>query len=292
VPAFLSKLADDCSCKDCSYGGVRPLGAVVEEEEEERSDSIGARLDKFHASKGANRAAFSEVLGAASGVAWAATKSVTHVSDGTLTCLFEGEAHGLAGEDDSDGLTATERSAWSILGFYFDHAALDLDSLKEELTAGLRSLTGTYAFVLVDRSRHRVVAAASPDGLARLAWGETPQNALLFGTTADSALSDVEATPFPPGCLFISSVADRLYDVQVNRACPGVLRQFRGAKDVLLAQAGSGALRRVFSRGSLARNASGADLKLIKSFGAGELRTTPSFSELRGDASPATPLQA
>jgi hypothetical protein len=64
-----------------------------------------------------------------------------------------------------------QRSAWSLLGYYYDHAESDLDVLKSELSAGLASLSGTWAFVLQDRKRHRVVAAASADGGAPLQWG-------------------------------------------------------------------------------------------------------------------------
>ena len=43
--------------------------------------------------------------------------------------------------------------------------------LKSELVAGLSSLSGQWAFVLHDRKRHRVVAAASKDGSVGLQWG-------------------------------------------------------------------------------------------------------------------------
>ncbi len=115
---------------------------------------------------------------------------------------------------------------------------------------------------------------------AAAAFSETVKNCLLFSTTPDSAIDETEASPFPPGCVFISSVGDKLYDVTVNRACPGRLVSFTGA----LPGAG-GAPRRVRSRGSLSRVTSGGDLRLIKTYAAGTLRTTPSFSDLYGSAS-------
>lgn len=51
-----------------------------------------------------------------------------------------------------------QRSAWSILGFYYDHAEHDLDVLKSELVAGLSSLSGTWAFVLHDRKARPPIA--------------------------------------------------------------------------------------------------------------------------------------
>ena len=112
--------------------------------------------------------------------------------------------------------------------------------LKSELVAGLSSLSGQWAFVLHDRKRHRVVAAASKDGSVGLQWGCAPQrrlresnsfctsnvltppralarlsslrsetikNVLMFTTTPDSAIDETEPSPFPAGCVFISSGA-------------------------------------------------------------------------------------
>ena len=73
-------------------------------------------------------------------------------------------------------------------------------------------------------------------------------------------------------------MADKLYDVTVNRACPGRLVSFAGG-------AGGGApMRRVRSRGALSRVTSGGDLRLIKTYAAGALRNTPSFADLYGSA--------
>ena len=170
-----------------------------------------------------------------------------------------------------------QRSAWSLLGFYFDNAATDVDVLKAELQGGLASLSGSWAFVLQDRQRHRVIAARSADGAVPLRWGETRKNELIFATTDDSALGECEASDFPAGCVFISSVADRLYDVTVKRACPGRLVSFTGNHgDSVIA------VRRVRSRGSLSRVVSGGDLRLIKTFAGGKLQSRPSFSDLYG----------
>lgn len=70
--------------------------------------------------------------------------------------------------------------------------------------------------------------------------------------------------------------SNTLYDVAVKRACPGRLVSF----DALPA----GAMRRVRSRGVLARVNSGSDMRLVKTYAAGSLRTTPSLSELFGSA--------
>ena len=61
-----------------------------------------------------------------------------------------------------------QRSAWSLLGYYYEHALSDVDVLKTELVAGLSSLSGDWAFVLCDRTHHRVVAARSSSGASGL----------------------------------------------------------------------------------------------------------------------------
>lgn len=152
--------------------------------------------------------------------------------------------------------------------------------------------------MLQDKSHHRVVAARSSDGDASLLWGETARGCLLFSTTEDSAINDeTDAADFPAGALFVSSLtSDKLYDgallrqhpltlpiahasppaALVKRACPGRLVSFQ--------QLPAGAMRRVRSRGGLARVSSGADVTQIKTFAAGALRTSPSLSELFASA--------
>ena len=133
--------------------------------------------------------------------------------------------------------------------------------------------------MLQDRKRHRVVAGRSSDGDAPLLWGESASGCLMFSTTEDGALGGTSeaAADFPAGALFVSNcTSDKLYDVAVKRACPGRLVSFM--------QLPVGAMRRVRSRGVLARVASGSDMRLVKSFAAGALRTSPSLSELFGSA--------
>ena len=88
----------------------------------------------------------------------------------------------------------TQRSAWSLLGYYWEHCSSDVELLKAEMQSGLASLSGSWAFVLQDRQRHRVIAARSADGAVPLMWGETRKNELMFGTTDDSALQECEAS--------------------------------------------------------------------------------------------------
>ena len=72
-------------------------------------------------------------------------------------------------------------------------------------------------------------------------------------------------------------MADKLYDVTVNRACPGRLVSFASGGE-------GGQMKRVRSRGALSRVTSGGDLRLIKTYAAGTLRNTPSFADLYGSA--------
>jgi hypothetical protein len=66
---------------------------------------------------------------------------------------------------------APQRVAWQLLGAYAACADLSFEAMQAALTAGLAQLTGAFAFVLVDRLRHRVVAARDRAGAQTLLWG-------------------------------------------------------------------------------------------------------------------------
>lgn len=69
----------------------------------------------------------------------------------------------------------------------------------------LAALKGSFAFVIYDSVRHRVLAARDREGSVPLFWGATEEGQLLFGTQlADLEASNPTATAFPAGCLFTS----------------------------------------------------------------------------------------
>jgi hypothetical protein len=72
-----------------------------------------------------------------------------------------------------------QRVAWQLLDAYAACADLSFEKMQESLASGLNSLSGGYAFVLVDRTRHRVVAARDRQGSQPLIWGcATPKHAV------------------------------------------------------------------------------------------------------------------
>lgn len=113
---------------------------------------------------------------------------------------------------------AEEDDAHWLLDFYSTFTKPAADDMDEHGSAGsaseavlsqalecLASLRGTFAFVIYDAVRHRVLAARDRDGICPLHWGATESGQLLFGSNlADLAATNPTATAFPSGCLFTS----------------------------------------------------------------------------------------
>ena len=83
-----------------------------------------------------------------------------------------------------------KRMAWLLLDTYA--ACADAADMEQQLMAGLAVLTGGFAFVLHDRSRHRVVAARDRAGQQPLLWGMTADAALVFSSSTASAIDQAE----------------------------------------------------------------------------------------------------
>lgn len=272
-----TKDSAQCSCHDVSFGGITELDPAAAETEPFPTGSIGYRLDQLMASRGRDRKIQSTQTGSNSGFAWdAADGNVHFISDGALSIAMVGSAKGFEGEEDEEaGLCSAERSAWSLLGFYFDHCDEETNQLLDSMMAGLNSLSGSFSFVLHDRRHHRVLAARDRDGGAMLLWGEGNNGIIQFSTTCDSAVDDT-VDAFPPGCVFLSAVGNKEYEVFVKKACPGRLVSFNK-------QLAPERMKRVRSRGTLGkmtRSTSGVDMALIKTYAKGAVRESPSFSDL------------
>ena len=142
------------------------------------------------------------------------------------------------------------------------------------LLKGLAAVTGSFALVMHDRVRHRVVAARDKSGNQELMWGLTADAALVFSTTTASAIEQaVNPQAFPAGCVFVSDVDANAYNVFVKGAVPGALTSFARA-------AGKGPLQRAnSSSGGFCRVLSGTDLAQISSK-MGAMGRTGSFTDL------------
>mmetsp|Transcript_2043 Transcript_2043/g.3203 ORF Transcript_2043/g.3203 Transcript_2043/m.3203 type:complete len:297 (+) Transcript_2043:54-944(+) len=133
----------------------------------------------------------------------------------------------------------------------------------------LAQVQGTFAFIIYDSVRHRVLAARDRDGTAPLYWGATPEGHLLFGSRlSDLALTNPTATLFPAGVLFTSEqnllTCPGEFGWTINRVdLPGELLSFVPAKDAAHFR-GVKAIPRITSRGvvcgSVYKVASIADL--------------------------------
>ena len=158
--------------------------------------------------------------------------------------------------------------AWALLGAYAAVADADAETLNAALLKGLSGVSGSFALVMHDRTRHRVVAARDKSGGQQLLWGMTADAALVFSTTTESAIDQVvNPQAFPAGCCFVSDVDANAYNVFVKGACPGALTSFGRAKAIPRASSSSGGFCRAMS---------GTDLAQISS----KMGRTPSFTDL------------
>lgn len=198
------------------------------------------------------------------------SKGATYVSDGLCSVVVVGEPHTDVLHEADDGLSDKQRVAWALLAAYASVADASFEELQQALLKGLSALTGSFALVMHDRTRHRVVAARDKAGAEQLLWGATADAALVFSTTTDSAI-DQATNPqaFPPGCCFVSDVDADAYDVLVKGACPGALTSFARAP-------GKGPVRASSSSGGMCRIMSGTDLAQITS----KMGRVPSFTDL------------
>ncbi|KAL6762685.1 aluminum induced protein-domain-containing protein [Haematococcus lacustris] len=110
-----------------------------------------------------------------------------------------------------------------LLDFYNTFTDPDLDqeeglrgeSLMNQALECLSHIKGSFAFVIYDSMRHRVLAGRDRDGSQPLFWGATGDGQLVFGAEPeDLAACNPSATLFPAGCLFTSERA-------LVAVCPG-----------------------------------------------------------------------
>ena len=120
-----------------------------------------------------------------------------------------------------------QRVAWALLGAYAAVADAPFEEMQSSLLKGLSAVTGSFALVMHDRVRHRVVAARDKSGGVDLLWGLSANAALIFSTTSASAIGQaVNPQMFPAGCCFVSDVDANAYNTFVKLACPGSLTSF------------------------------------------------------------------
>lgn len=264
VGGLRSGASASCDCVARTQGGISLRQATAAGDDAPGKETLLGRLDAL-----LPRETVKECLtGSSSGLAFA-PDSAALASDGAVSLVIMGDVN-LMEEEAADGLTDRERVAWQLLDAYTSCADASFESLQATLTAGLAALSGGFAFVLHDRTRHRVVAARDRAGAQTLLWGMTADASLVFSSTSESAIDQaVNPQAFPPGCLFISDVETRAFAVFVRGATPGALTSFARAP-------GKGPIPRASSSSNgLCRIASGTDLTLITS-----MLRSPSFNDL------------
>jgi len=281
-PAFAGSCAlkscrlASCSCTSFSLGGPVVLAAPGKGEEPVPQASLQGRLQALGMTMSIKTRASIQTLavGVNSGMA-VIPSAASLISTGAISLMLTGAIE--LGEDAPDGQDEREAAAWTLLSFYSTHAAQPTDELVRELQAALGTLAAsTFAFVLHDRRRHRVVAGRSGQG-ADLFWGLSADSALMLSSTLDSAMDQADCQAFPANCLFVSSVPDA-YSLFVQRLCPGRLVGFHApAPESPATPAAAPAPAKGLA--PLCRITSGTDLAMITS-SKGWMQRTPSMSEL------------
>jgi asparagine synthetase B (glutamine-hydrolysing) len=81
----------------------------------------------------------------------------------------------------------------------------DKDDHTERALQCLSQIQGSFAFVIYDAARRRVLASRDSNGSQPLFWGASPDGQLLFGSCLeDLSTCTPSATSFPAGILFAS----------------------------------------------------------------------------------------
>uniref|UniRef100_A0A7S0WRI6 DUF3700 domain-containing protein n=1 Tax=Chlamydomonas leiostraca TaxID=1034604 RepID=A0A7S0WRI6_9CHLO len=157
-----------------------------------------------------------------------------------------------------------ENDAHWLLDFYRTFTTAegpaDLSDGEEVMSKALECLAaiqGSFAFVIYDSVRHRVLAARDRDGTIPLYWGATEIGQLMFGTAiGDLAACNPTAVAFPAGCLFTSEQALAAYNpgergwVIAGDEVPGDLLSFVAAEDAAHFR-GVKAIPRITSKGQV-----------------------------------------
>jgi len=267
-------------CTSFALGGITAAqpttGKGSPSEEPLPKDGLAARMNQLllGASLATRRSVKHVALAENSGLAFL-PGAVSVASTGALTLALAGSIAPEGREDGEEAVVpdARERVAWELLQFYQDAArtCADVDDLVGALRAGLGAmhLKGSYAFVMLDRAAHRVVAARDATGAVDLMWGLAQDGSLQFATTLDSAIDQCRFVPFPKGAVFVSMVEDA-YGVFVEGRCPGRLLSFARRTPAKPPKPSAAAMCRIMS---------GTDLAMITT-SSGWMIRTPSMGDL------------
>lgn len=220
----------------------RPHHILSEEEQKQHNDACRALLEKcYSACKSSIKKL--ELLGLGSGFSFEASPYSSYACRGDVHVLFAGEVSEWPGVNAVSAAhdafvrntpPLEEDDAHWLLDFYDTFPDATTEDIQEQALQCLSQINGSFAFVIYDAARRRVLAARDPAGAQPLFWGATPDGQLMFGSCLeDLAACNPTATSFPPGTLFASerhmmaySPGDKGWVIEGTEDYPGQLLSF------------------------------------------------------------------
>jgi asparagine synthetase B (glutamine-hydrolysing) len=121
-----------------------------------------------------------------------------------IFCLFEGVLDNLGRLNQQYGLSKGANEVLLVIEAYKTLR----DRAPYPLSFMLSQLTGSYAFVLFDKSTSSLLVASDPEGKVPLFWGITADGCVAFSDDIDMLKGSCgkSLAPFPQGCFYSNAL--------------------------------------------------------------------------------------
>jgi asparagine synthetase B (glutamine-hydrolysing) len=133
-----------------------------------------------------------------------------------IFCMFEGVLENLGSLRQQYGLSKTANEVVLVIEAY---KALR-DRAPYPASFMLSHLTGSYAFVLFDKSTHSLLVASDSDGRVPLYWGITADGCVAFSENIELLKGSCgkSLAPFPQGCFYSNALGGlKCYEKPKNK---------------------------------------------------------------------------
>jgi asparagine synthetase B (glutamine-hydrolysing) len=147
-----------------------------------------------------------------------------------IFCMFEGVLENLGSLRQQYGLSKTANEVVLVIEAY---KALR-DRAPYPASFMLSHLTGSYAFVLFDKSTNSLLVASDSDGRVPLYWGITADGCVAFSENIELMKGSCgkSLAPFPQGCFYSNALGGlKCYEKPKNKviAVPAKEEEICGA---------------------------------------------------------------
>ena len=121
-----------------------------------------------------------------------------------IFCLFEGVLDNLGNLNQQYGLSKGANEVLLVIEAYKTLR----DRAPYPASFMLSQLTGSYAFVLFDKSTSSLLVASDPEGKVPLFWGITADGSVAFSNDIDLLKGSCgkSLAPFPQGCFYSNAL--------------------------------------------------------------------------------------